>query len=176
MMKKYTTFALSILAILCITLFFLIINSYYTYQIGDQLKLLVSNFSISNLITIIQAMGQYFTPLNIINTLFLVALLFFCIYGFKWVEQAGTFYTFQYSWQKSKRYVLFFLPKYWGTSSQSNIDKENDIDLESGEKVYHNFEEFVAYKISTKWTNLNQLFLSSIVIVALCFMISFMMI
>ena len=70
-----------------------------------------------------------FSILNMINTLFLVSLFFFCIYCFKWILDQGTFYTFEYSWQKTKRYVLFFLPKYWPISN-----KKNDYDEKTGEK------------------------------------------
>ena len=101
-----------------------------------------------------------FSMLNMINTLFLVSLFFFCVYCFKWILDHGTFYTFQYSWQKTKRYILFFLPKYWSTS-----DKKNDYDEQTGEKIYHSFEEFYEYKQSQKWEDINQLLCSTLVII-----------
>ena len=108
-----------------------------------------------------------FSMLNMINTLFLVSLFFFCVYCFKWILDHGTFYTFQYSWQKTKRYVLFFLPKYWPT-----FNKKIDYDEQTGEKIYHSFEEFYEYKQSQKWEDINQLLCSTLVIIALSFMLS----
>ena len=66
---------------------------------------------------------QGFSTINLINTLFLVSLFFFCVYGFKWIIDQGTFYTFEYSWQKTKRYVLFFLPKYWSIKDTKDRNK-----------------------------------------------------
>lgn len=115
---------------------------------------------------------QGFSTINLINTLFLVSLFFFCVYGFKWIIDQGTFYTFEYSWQKTKRYVLFFLPKYW--SIKDTKDRNNDYDEETGEKIYHTFEEFYEYKQSQKWDDINQLLWSTIIILAFTFILSFL--
>ena len=84
---------------------------------------------------------QGFSTINLINTLFLVSLFFFCVYGFKWIIDQGTFYTFEYSWQKTKRYVLFFLPKYW--SIKDTKDRNNDYDEETGEKFIIHSKNFM---------------------------------
>ena len=112
---------------------------------------------------------QGFSTINLINTLFLVSLFFFCVYGFKWIIDQGTFYTFEYSWQKTKRYVLFFLPKYWPT-----FNKKIDYDEQTGEKIYHSFEEFYEYKQSQKWEDINQLLCSSIILIIFSFIVSFL--
>lgn len=113
-----------------------------------------------------------FNLLNAINTLFLVSLFFFCIYCFKWLLDKGTFYTFQYSWQKTKRYVLFFLPKYWALKKVT--DTMNDYDEETGEKIYHDFQEFYEYKQSQKWEDINQLLCSSLIMIIISFALSFL--
>ena len=115
---------------------------------------------------------QGFSLLNTINTLFLVSLFFFCIYCFKWLLDKGTFYTFQYSWQKTKRYILFFLPKYW--SFKKETDPMNDYDEETGEKIYHDFQEFYEYKQSQKWEDINQLLCSSLIMMMISFVLSFL--
>ena len=110
--------------------------------------------------------------LTTINTLFLVSLFFFCVYCFKWLIDQGTFYTFQYSWQKTKRYVLFFLPKYW--SLKHATDMKNDYVEETGEKIYHDFQEFYEYKQSQKWEDLDQLLCSSLMMLLISFVLTFL--
>ena len=83
----------------------------------------------------------------------------------------GAFYTFEYSWQKTKRYVLFFLPKYW--TAKDVKDKQNDYDEATGEKIFHSFEEFYEYKQSKRWLDINQLLASTLILLALTFALSF---
>ncbi|MGL4336302.1 MAG: DUF3899 domain-containing protein, partial [Turicibacter sp.] len=137
---------------------------------------LFKEFSLIGVLNILKLMGGYFTLFNFIDVLFLVSLLFFCIYCFKWIIDQGAFYTFQYSWQKSKKHILFFLPKYWGSSKNEPRSKEDEIDPQTGVKIYHSYEEFVAFKQSGKWDDLNQLFFSTIVLVVGCMIVSFMLI
>lgn len=111
---------------------------------------------------------QGFNPINMVNTLFLVALFFFCVYCFKWILDQGTFYTFEYSWQKTKRYVFFFLPKYWNSKQT-----KQDYGEETGEKIYHTYEEFYEYKQTKKWEDINQLLCSTLIILAITFVLSF---
>ena len=122
-------------------------------------------------ITFLFLLRQGFSALQFTNTLFLVSLFFFCIYAFKWILDQGTFYTFQYSWQKTKRYVLFFLPKYWTTKDVK--DKKNDYDEATREKIFHSFEEFYEYKQSKRWLDINQLLSSTLILLALSFILSF---
>ncbi len=156
-MNKYKTYVISIFWIYGITSFFLSIQSIAHHNLLD-------NFSLSQLTTIGTAFLSYFTLLNIVNVSFLVSLLFLCVYGFKWLSDKGAYYTIQYSWQKNKRHVLFFLPKYWGSSTTKEVNKKEDIDLESGEKIYHSLEEFIDYKQTTRWHDINQLFASAITV------------
>ena len=172
-MKKYKTYVLSILAILIITVLFLSIQSVSYFNLTAELSSLFTNFSISNLNLIIHDFLSYFTLVNSLNVSFLVSLLFLCVYGFKWLSDKGAYYTFQYSWQKNKRHVLFFLPKYWGSHKNDQINKDDDLDLETGEKIYHTFESFVEYKQTTRWDNINQLFASAITIIILTIIISY---
>ena len=173
-MDKYRVFFKSIAWIIGITFFFLVVQSFVQFNLFNEIKLLVSQFSISSLATLVSQFLSHFSLLNIINTLFLVSLLFLCIYGFKWILDQGAFYTFEYSWQKTKKYVFFFLPKYW--PSRKEVNKDNDYDQETGEKIYHTFEEFYEHKQASKWEDLNQLFSSAIVMVILTLIISFTMI
>lgn len=174
MIQRYLVFLKSILWMLGIATFFLTAQSIVRFNIFGEIKNLFVQFSVDDLSLLFKQFGSHFSLINIINTLFLVSLLFFCIYCFKWILDQGTFYTFQYSWQKTKRYVLFFLPKYWPT--QKNIEKQNDYDEETGEKIFHSFEEFYEHKQATKWGDINQLLLSSIALVILTTIISFLII
>lgn len=122
-------------------------------------------------VTCLFLLGQGFSTRQFINTLFLVSIFFFCIYAFKWVIDRGAFYTFEYSWQKTKRYVLFFLPKYW--TAKDVKDKQNDYDEATGEKIFHSFEEFYEYKQSKRWLDINQLLASTLILLALTFALSF---
>lgn len=122
-------------------------------------------------VTFLFLLRQGFSTLHFINTLFLVSIFFFCIYAFKWVVDRGAFYTFEYSWQKTKRYVLFFLPKYW--TAKDVKDKQNDYDEATGEKIFHSFEEFYEYKQSKRWLDINQLLASTLILLALTFALSF---
>ena len=173
-MSRYRVFLKSIVWMMGITLFFLVVQSFVQFNLFNEIKLLVSQFSMSALTVLVSLFLSHFSLLNIINTLFLVSLLFLCIYGFKWILDQGAFYTFEYSWQKTKQYVFFFLPKYW--PSKKEVNKDNDYDLETGEKIYHTFEEFYEHKQASKWEDLNQLFCSAIVMVILTLTISFTMI
>ena len=47
-------------------------------------------------------------------------------------------------------------------------------DEETGEKIYHTFEEFYEYKQSQKWDDINQLLWSTIIILAFTFILSFL--
>lgn len=171
MTERFLVFFKSILWMLGITTFFLIAQSVARFNIFGEIKLLFGQFSVEQLSLLFKQFMSHFSLINIINTLFLVALLFFCIYCFKWILDQGAFYTFQYSWQKTKRYVLFFLPKYW--PSKKNLNTSNDYDEETGEKIFHSFEEFYEHKQSTKWTDINELLLSSIFLVVLTTIVSF---
>lgn len=151
---------------------FLTIQSIIQFKILGAMNDLFKQLSLRELLLIFQQFISHFSVMNIINTLFLVALLFFCIYCFKWILDQGAFYTFEYSWQKTKRYVLFFLPKYWSTKE----DKRSDYDEETREKIFHTFEEFYEHKQNTKWIEINQLLLSSITIVVVTTMLSFLLI
>lgn len=122
-------------------------------------------------VTFLFLLRQGFSTLHFINTLFLVSIFFFCIYAFKWVVDRGAFYTFEYSWQKTKRYVLFFLPKYW--TAKDVKDKQNNYDEATGEKIFHSFEEFYEYKQSKRWLDINQLLASTLILLALTFALSF---
>ncbi|MGL4336224.1 MAG: DUF3899 domain-containing protein, partial [Turicibacter sp.] len=93
---KYSVFIKSILAILGITLFFLMIQSYSYFGISQEISNLFKDFSLIGIFNIFKLMGGYFTLFNFIDVLFLVSLLFFCIYCFKWIIDQGAFYTFQY--------------------------------------------------------------------------------
>lgn len=174
MTQRYSVFFKSIAWMLGITTFFLMTQSIVRFNILGEIKSLFNHFSVTDLSLIFKQFVSHFSLINMINTLFLVALLFFCIYCFKWILDQGAFYTFQYSWQKTKRYVLFFLPKYWPT--KKNIDKQNDYDEETGKKIFHTFEEFYEHKQASKWEDINQLLLSSIVLVIFTTIISFMII
>ena len=50
---------------------------------------------------------QGFSTINLINTLFLVSLFFLLCVWLQMDYRSRNFYTFEYSWQKTKRYVLF---------------------------------------------------------------------
>lgn len=174
MTQRYSVFLKSIAWMFGIAAFFLIAQSIVRFNIFGEIKALFSQFSVTDLSLLFKQFISHFSLINVINTLFLVGLLFFCIYCFKWILDQGAFYTFQYSWQKTKRYVLFFLPKYWPT--KKNLDKQQDYDDETGEKIFHTFEEFYEHKQATKWEDINQLLLSSIVVVLLTTAISFLII
>ncbi len=173
-MMKYKAYLNSLLAMTILTCLVLSFQSFSYYNLGETLSLLVSDFSISNLTELLNTFFSYFTLVNCLNVSFIVALFFLCIYGFKWLDNQGAYYTFQYSWQKSKRHVLFFLPKYWG--NHKSVDKENDLDLETGEKIYHTYESFVEHKQSTQWDNINQLFASACSVIALTIIVSYLFI
>ena len=153
-MQKFKSFFISTLAIYSITLIFLSIQS-----LGNS-----NTLTFASLVTAtgLDLFLSYFTLINFINVLFIVSLLFFCLYGFKWLTDKGAYDTIHYSWQKNKRHVLFFLPKYWGTSTKEVTNKDEDIDDETGEKIYHNYEDFIDFKRSRNWISINQLFLSAI--------------
>lgn len=174
MIKKYSIFFKSIGWMFTLAFLFLTIQSIIQFKILGAMNDLFKQLSLRELLLIFQQFISHFSVMNIINTLFLVALLFFCIYCFKWILDQGAFYTFEYSWQKTKRYVLFFLPKYWPT--KENHSQKTDYDEETGQRIFHTFEEFYEYKQNTKWTDINQLLLSSITLVVVTMMLSFILI
>ncbi len=50
----------------------------------------------------------------------------------------------------------------------------NDYDEETGEKIYHDFQEFYEYKQSQKWEDINQLLCSSLIMIIISFALSFL--
>ena len=51
---------------------------------------------------------------------------------------------------------------------------KNDYDEETGEKIYHDFQEFYEYKQSQKWENLDQLLCSSLMMLLISFVLAFL--
>lgn len=173
-MQKYKVFIKSFASLIIISMIYLILSGLSQFNLSEEILPIFTQFSVENLTHFCSKFLSYFSLLSLINTLFITSLLFLCIYGFKWILDQGAFYTFEYSWQKTKRYVFFFLPKYWPSKRQ--VDKDNDYDQETGEKIYHDFQEFYDYKQSKKWADINQLLGSTIVMAILTLLASFMLI
>lgn len=173
-MQKYRVFIKSFVSLMIIAMIYLSLTSLAQFHLTEEIIPLFTQFSISDFNHFLSKFLSHFSLLHWINTLFITSLLFLCIYGFKWILDQGAFYTFEYSWQKTKRYVFFFFPKYW--PSRKQIDKNNDYDQETGEKIYHDFQEFYDYKQSKKWEDIHQLLASTIVMVILTLLSSFIII
>lgn len=73
-----------------------------------------------------------------------------------------------------KQNAMFYFSCLNTGQSKDTKDRNNDYDEETGEKIYHTFEEFYEYKQSQKWDDINQLLWSTIIILAFTFILSFL--
>lgn len=83
-----------------------------------------------------------------VDSYFIISGLITSLFLFKLIFDKGGFDVFRYSWHKTKRYILFFLPKYW--------NKDSDDEIQS-------FDDFQNYRIEKAWDNLDILLVTSLI-------------
>ncbi len=103
-----------------------------------------------------------------IDSWFITSSLFTSVLLFKVVLDRGGFDVFRYSWHKTKKYVLFFLPKYWKSD-----EKDAGLINADGEKVkIDSIYDFVEYRKSKIWKNMPILLVTSFTHLAITIVLS----
>lgn len=112
-------------------------------------------FIVSFLITVI----TNFSFSNFSNILFGISLFVFFITSFKYLRDRGVYDIIGYSWEKSKRHILFFLPEY-------RIEQAED------KQEIKTFDEYVKYRKSKNWSFSKQLMIAAFVTVIISIVLS----
>lgn len=86
------------------------------------------------------------TPQKFVDSYFIISSLVTFLLLFKLLLEKGAFNVLGYSWYKTKAYILFFLPKYR---------------YETNKEV--TFSDYLAYRETKKWGNLNTLILTAFI-------------
>jgi len=95
--------------------------------------------------------------LRFVDSWFIISFLFTAIFLFKAILDRGALYIFRYSWHKTKRHILFFLPRYWKTED-NNVYLAGD----DGEKIkIDDIYDYINYSKSRTWGNMNVLLFTS---------------
>jgi Domain of unknown function (DUF3899) len=98
----------------------------------------------------------------VVDSWFIVSAMITCILIFKYILDRGAFDLFRYNWNKTKKFVFFFLPKYW---------KRNEAYLD--EEEFDTLDDFRDYREKRVWQNMNWLLITALIHLFLSIILSF---